>query len=58
MLFICGQVNIGKLTFIGANSTIIQKIKIGINCIVGAGSVIIHNINNNSKVVGNPGRII
>ena len=55
---ICGQVNIGKLTFIGANSTIIQKIKIGINCIVGAGSVIIRNINNNSKVVGNPSRII
>jgi acetyltransferase EpsM len=55
---ICGNVNIGELTFIGANSTIIQRITVGNNCIVGAGSVIIKNVNNNCKIVGNPGRII
>ena len=55
---ICGNVHIGKLTFIGANSTIIQGTTIGDNCIIGAGSVIIKNIEHNNKVVGNPGRVI
>lgn len=55
---ICGNVNIGELTFIGANSTIIQRITVGKNCIVGAGTVIIKNVNDNCKIVGNPGRIL
>lgn len=55
---ICGQVKIGTCTMIGANSTIIQNIIIGDNCIVGAGTVIIRCVNNNSKIVGNPGKII
>ena len=55
---ICGNVNIGELTFIGANSTIIQRITVGTNCVIGAGTVIIKNVNNNCKIVGNPGRII
>ena len=55
---LCGQVQIGTLSFIGANSTLIQCITVGNNCIIGAGSVIIKNIENNCKVVGNPGRII
>ena len=55
---ICGQVKIGMCTFIGANSTVIQCINIGNNCIIGAGSVIIKNIDDFSKIVGNPGRKI
>jgi sugar O-acyltransferase (sialic acid O-acetyltransferase NeuD family) len=55
---ICGQVKVGESSFIGANSTVIQTINIGNYCIIGAGSVVIHNIPNNSKVVGNPARII
>ena len=55
---ICGNVLIGSCTLIGANSTIIQNISIGDNCIIGAGSVIIKNVENNSKIVGNPGRLI
>tara|TARA_B110001469_G_C9480294_1_gene240846 strand:+ start:141 stop:740 length:600 start_codon:yes stop_codon:yes gene_type:complete len=55
---LCGQVKIGKISFIGSNSTIIQCIIIGDNCIIGAGTVVIKNIENNCKVVGNPGRII
>jgi acetyltransferase EpsM len=55
---ICGNVIIGELTFIGANSTIIQGKSIGKNCIVGAGSVIIRNIDNDCKVAGNPGKKI
>lgn len=55
---ICGQVNIGSCSFIGANSTIIQCLNIGNNCIIGAGSVIIRDVQNNCKIVGNPGKII
>jgi acetyltransferase EpsM len=55
---ICGQVTIGSSSFIGANSTIIQCLNIGQNCIIGAGSVIIRNIENNCKVVGNPGKLL
>jgi len=55
---ICGNVVIGELTFIGANSTIIHGKIIGENCIVGAGTVVIRNVGDNSKIVGNPGRII
>lgn len=55
---ICGQVNISKLCFIGANCTIIQCLTIGKNSIIGAGCVVIKNIICNSKVVGNPCRLI
>jgi acetyltransferase EpsM len=55
---LCGQVKIGNLCFIGANATIIQCLTIGNNCIIGAGSVIIKNAENNSKIVGNPGKVI
>ena len=55
---ICGNVVIGELTFIGANSTIIHGKIIGEKCIVGAGTVVIRNVDDNSKIVGNPGRII
>ncbi|WP_338647728.1 acetyltransferase [Flavobacterium sp. KS-LB2] len=55
---LCGNVQIGENTFIGANSVIKQGIKIGKNVIIGAGSVIITDVNDNLKVVGNPGKII
>jgi acetyltransferase EpsM len=55
---LCGNVSIGYESFIGANATIIQKIKIGNNCIIGAGSVVIRDVDNNSKLVGNPAKII
>lgn len=55
---ICGEVKIGKKTFIGANATIIQCIEIGNNCIIGAGSVIIRDVTDNCKIVGNPGKVL
>lgn len=55
---ICGQVKVGESSFIGANSTIIQTIEVGKECIIGAGSVVIRNIHSNTKVVGNPAKII
>lgn len=55
---LAGNVKIGKRSFIGANSIIKQGVEIGDDVIIGAGSVIINNISNNTKIVGNPGRII
>lgn len=55
---LAGNVEVGDNTFIGANTVVKQGVKIGKNVIIGAGSVIIRNIDDNSKVVGNPGRFI
>jgi acetyltransferase EpsM len=55
---LAGNVKIGKRTFVGANVVIKQGVEIGDDVIIGAGSVIIKNVSNNSKIVGNPGRII
>jgi acetyltransferase EpsM len=55
---LCGNVLIGKNTIIGANATIIEKIKIGEYNVIGAGSVIIKNTEDNSKLVGVPGKLL
>jgi len=53
-----GNVKVGNRSFIGANSVIKQGVIIGDDVIIGAGSVIIQNVESNSKIVGNPGRLI
>ena len=55
---ILGDVLVGEGSLIGANSVIKQGVKIGKNSIVGAGSVVLTDVNDNSKVVGNPCRKI
>jgi acetyltransferase EpsM len=55
---LAGNVSIGRRTFVGANSVIKQGIKIGEDVVIGAGSVIINDVPNNSKMVGNPARMI
>ena len=52
---LAGNVKIGNRTFIGANAVIKQGVIIGDDVIIGAGSVVLHNVENNSKIVGNPG---
>tara|TARA_B110000003_G_scaffold255543_1_gene272413 strand:+ start:26006 stop:26605 length:600 start_codon:yes stop_codon:yes gene_type:complete len=49
---------IRKNAKIGANSTILPDIIIGSGSLIGAGSVITKNVDNNSIVVGNPGKKI
>tara|TARA_B110000503_G_scaffold72574_1_gene112190 strand:+ start:7509 stop:8048 length:540 start_codon:yes stop_codon:yes gene_type:complete len=49
---------IGKNVFIGARAFIFPGIIIGDNALVGACSVVTKNVLNNSKVLGNPARII
>lgn len=53
-----GGVHMGDLNLMGLNSTVLPKIIIGNNNILGAGTVLLHNITNNSKYCGNPGKII
>jgi sugar O-acyltransferase (sialic acid O-acetyltransferase NeuD family) len=55
---VCGGVEIGQGTLIGANSTINPNIKIGENVMIGSGSVVLNDIPNNSVVVGNPGKVL
>lgn len=55
---LAGNVKVGNRTFIGANAVIKQGVVIGDDVIIGAGSVVLHNVDNNSKLVGNPGRLL
>lgn len=53
-----GNVIIGSNTFIGTGAIVIQKRTIGHSCLIAAGSCIIRDIEDNKKVVGNPGRVL
>jgi acetyltransferase-like isoleucine patch superfamily enzyme len=44
---LCGNVNVGKAAFVGANATVIQGKSIGDNCIIGAGTTIRKNVESN-----------
>jgi len=43
---------------IGANSTILPGVVIGVSALVGAGSVVVKDVPDNAVVAGNPARII
>ena len=51
-------VRVGKNTYIGANSTILQGVNIGENCVLAAASVVIGNIPSNTMVGGVPAKFI
>jgi len=55
---LAGNVKVGDRSFIGANSVIKQGVEIGNDVIIGAGSVILNNVESNTRLVGNPGRLI
>ncbi len=55
---LAGNVKVGNRTFIGANAVIKQGVVIGDDVIIGAGTVVLHDVESNSKLVGNPGRLI
>lgn len=55
---LAGSVTVGKLSWIGIGSSIIQNIKICDEVMVGAGTVIIHDIPEKVTVVGVPAKII
>jgi sugar O-acyltransferase (sialic acid O-acetyltransferase NeuD family) len=53
---LCGNVKIGKNTFIGANSVLKEGVEVGENAIIGAGSVVLSNVKKNSVVYGRPAK--
>jgi len=57
-VLISGNVTIGRLCYIGTNATIKDNIKIGNYCLVGMGSVVLHEIPDNTVVVGNPAKVL
>lgn len=55
---LAGAVKVGDNSDIGIGPHVIQGIELGKNVVVGAGSVVIRNIDDNSKAVGVPTRIL
>lgn len=53
-----GASKIGKNCFIGANAVILQGVTVGKNCVIGAGTIVLKDVPENSKVVGNPQRLL
>ena len=54
---LCGEVEVGEGTWVGAGTTVIQGIHIGKNCFIGAGSVVVKDIPDDCLCYGNPARI-
>ena len=55
---LCGTVEVGALTWIGAGVTVSNNIKICSNCMIGAGAVVVENIDIKGTYVGVPAKII
>lgn len=55
---IAGYTTIGQNAYIGSGSKVINNISVGKNVLVGMGSNVIKNIPDDSRVVGNPARLI
>lgn len=53
---LCGNVTIGRTTFVGAGSVIRQGITIGRNVTIGAGAVVVKNVPDGTTVMGIPAR--
>lgn len=54
---LCGNVSVGKGSWIGAGATVIPGVKIGKWCTIGAGSVVIKDIPDGTIAFGNPCKI-
>lgn len=57
-VIVAGGCLIGEQVYLGSGSKIIQGAKIGEKSLVGMGAVVIRDVPANSKVVGNPARLI
>lgn len=55
---LCGEVEVGEGTWVGAGTTVIQGIHIGNNCYIGAGSVVLKDIPDGYLAYGNPANVI
>ena len=55
---ISGGVNISEDTWIGPNSSVIQKVTVGKNSLIGIGSNVTRSVPENVVVAGNPAKIL
>jgi sugar O-acyltransferase (sialic acid O-acetyltransferase NeuD family) len=55
---ISGDVRVGESCYIGTNATIRNGLIIGNRCLIGMGSVVLHDVPDDSVVVGNPARLL
>lgn len=55
---LCGEVEVGEGSWIGAGTTVIQCVKIGKDCLIGAGSVVVNDIPDGCLCYGNPAKVI
>jgi sugar O-acyltransferase (sialic acid O-acetyltransferase NeuD family) len=53
---LCGNVTIGKQSFVGAGAIIRQGVTIGKNVIIGAGAVVLKDVADNKTVMGIPAK--
>jgi sugar O-acyltransferase (sialic acid O-acetyltransferase NeuD family) len=53
-----GGVEIGTSCYLGTNASVIANTAIGDYCLVGMGSVVLHDVSENTVVVGNPAKVL
>lgn len=53
-VFLCGYVEVGEGTTIHAGTTVMNRIKIGKNCVIGQASNVVNNIPDDTMAFGNP----
>jgi acetyltransferase EpsM len=55
---ITSNTQIGMISYIGTNTSMIGNITIGDYCLVGMGSIVLHDVLKNTVVAGNPARVL
>ena len=55
---LCGCVQVGENTLIGAGSVVLPRVKIGSDVMIGAGSVVTRDIPDDVVAFGNPAKVI
>lgn len=55
---LAGEVKVGRCSWVGIGSSVIQQVSIGKNVMIGAGAAVIEDVEDGATVVGVPGRVI